>query len=226
MEEALFLERVNSSLVDPSGNRASAPGSPSPPSKDHSDTSLTEAFTRELEAVGGVVYRVGTIEEARDTVRQIVVDRGMKPIVRTQNPFIEELDLDGALTGSGAEVTVCDLRSGISSGRIREVEFDADAGITSADYGLAETGTLALLAGPGQGRSVSLLPPVHVAILRTGDIVRDLSVFFERLKNEHPKLPSALTFITGPSRTADIELVLTVGVHGPKELHVVLLGGD
>jgi L-lactate dehydrogenase complex protein LldG len=96
----------------------------------------------------------------------------------------------------------------------------ADLGITGAGYGLADTGTLVLLASEVEGRLASLLPPVHLAVITADQIVADLTELFFRL-TQPPS--SCLTFITGPSRTADIELTLTVGVHGPKELHVVVL---
>ena len=121
-------------------------------------------------------------------------------------------------------LTVAALTDDVSQGALREAAFLADAGISSVDYGVAETGTLALLARPGQGRSVSLLPPVHIAVLDANDVVAELAAFFERVTADG-ELPSALTFITGPSRTGDIELVLTVGVHGPKEIHLIILEG-
>jgi len=134
---------------------------------------------------------------------------------------MRELELDEIFEQAGLEVTVADLEGG---DRVRESEFSDDAGISSADYGVAETGTLALLARPGQGRAVSLLPPLHIAVLRTSRIVLELGALFEAVTSEAGELPSALSFITGPSRTADIELVLTIGVHGPRELHLIMLG--
>jgi L-lactate dehydrogenase complex protein LldG len=95
-----------------------------------------------------------------------------------------------------------------------------EVGVTAADWGLAETGTLVLLAGPGAPRSLSLLPPVHVALLDASRIVTDLHEAIERLPAD---LPSAVTFVTGPSRSADIEMSLTVGVHGPGALHVIVV---
>ena len=95
-----------------------------------------------------------------------------------------------------------------------------DAGV---DYGVAETGTLVLLTRPAEGRAISLVPPVHIGVLRARDIVFELGELFERVAARDGSLPSALTFVTGPSSTADIELVHTVGVHGPRELHLVLL---
>jgi L-lactate dehydrogenase complex protein LldG len=101
----------------------------------------------------------------------------------------------------------------------------ADIGLTGVDYGLAETGSLVLLARAGQPRSISLLPPVHIALIKPQQIIRGFDeLFFELNRDfEATGLKSAVTFITGPSRTADIELKLVVGVHGPQQLHAVLI---
>jgi L-lactate dehydrogenase complex protein LldG len=82
-----------------------------------------------------------------------------------------------------------------------------------------------LLARKGQARSISLLPPVHIAVVKPEQLLSGLSDLFPLLRGEAEgrDLSSAITFITGPSRTADIELTLVVGVHGPQQLHVVLL---
>jgi L-lactate utilization protein LutC len=187
-----------------------------------SSQELSDRFAHELEQVGGSVYRAASSAEAKSSILGILEKCEAGHVARANTTLVAELDLDEALRKSGIQVTVCDLELQ-SAGAIREAEFVADVGITSADYGVAESGTLALLANPGQGRAVSLLPPVHIAVLRSTDIVGDLAALFGRATAEHDGLPSALTFITGPSRTADIELVLTVGVHGPKEIHVIVL---
>lgn len=96
---------------------------------------------------------------------------------------------------------------------------EAEVGVTGADYGLAESGTLVVLAGPHRPRSGSLLPPVHVAVLREDRVLVDLFDLWERVGEP----PSALTLVTGPSRSADIEMSLAVGVHGPGSVHVVLV---
>jgi L-lactate dehydrogenase complex protein LldG len=95
----------------------------------------------------------------------------------------------------------------------------ADIGITGAAWGIAETGTLVLPSGPGQPRLVSLLPPVHLAVLHAERILPDLHALFGHVGT----LPSALTFITGPSRSADIGLVPVLGAHGPIEVTVLLI---
>ena len=95
-------------------------------------------------------------------------------------------------------------------------------GVTGADALLAESGSVVLASGPGRPRSASLLPPVHVTIARTDRIYFSL----EHLLAAVPSLGSAgsnLVAISGPSRTADIEMTLTRGVHGPGEVHVILL---
>jgi L-lactate dehydrogenase complex protein LldG len=94
------------------------------------------------------------------------------------------------------------------------------AGISEAAYGLAATGSVVLLASPEEPRARSLLPSVHVTILREEHILPGLDELFAALGGA---LPSSVAIVTGPSRSADIEQRLTIGVHGPGEVHVVLL---
>jgi L-lactate dehydrogenase complex protein LldG len=90
-----------------------------------------------------------------------------------------------------------------------------DLGVTEVDYALPETGTLALLSSPEKPRAVSLLPRVHLALLDPAAFRADMHQVFAEAKGQ-----PYLVFITGPSRTADIELTVTLGVHGPRQLHV------
>jgi L-lactate dehydrogenase complex protein LldG len=98
-----------------------------------------------------------------------------------------------------------------------------DAGVSRALYGLADTGSVVLAASPQEPRARSLLPFIHVSLLPEGRILPGLEELFEVVG---PSLPSALAIVTGPSRSADIEQTLVVGVHGPGQVHVVLLAGD
>ena len=93
------------------------------------------------------------------------------------------------------------------------------AGVSTAIYGLADTGSV-VLSSSEEPRAQSLLPDVHVTLLREDLILPGLAELFEALGDD---LPSALAIVTGPSRSADIEQKLAVGVHGPREVHVVLL---
>jgi L-lactate utilization protein LutC len=99
--------------------------------------------------------------------------------------------------------------------------FNYDVGITKAQAGIAETGTLVLDSAVELNRLVSLVPPVHIAILDASRIYATLGETLAMLQSGDEISP-AITFITGPSRTADIELTLTVGVHGPRELYVII----
>ncbi len=93
------------------------------------------------------------------------------------------------------------------------------AGVSRALYGLADTGSVVLAASPEEPRANSLLPAVHVSLLAEDRILPGLAELFEAVGGD---LPSALAIVTGPSRSADIEQKLVVGVHGPGEVHVVL----
>lgn len=106
---------------------------------------------------------------------------------------------------------------GVHRGEAPELE---GAGISEASYGLADTGSVVLASSATEPRARSLLPPVHVSLLREDRVLPGLAELFETLGGE---LPSSLAIVTGPSRSADIEQQLVVGVHGPGEVHVVLL---
>ncbi|RMH04258.1 MAG: hypothetical protein D6702_03595 [Planctomycetota bacterium] len=100
----------------------------------------------------------------------------------------------------------------------------ADAGLSCAQYGIAETGTLVLVGDEERHRLVSLVPPRHVCLLRRDRILPTLGSALARLGGADPAAMSRLvTFVTGPSRTADIELELVLGVHGPRELRILLI---
>jgi len=219
MDRDRFLATVRSSLAD--GGGPPAPPEPYRPPAAPPRGERIERLAHELEAVGGIVHRAASSSEARVRILEILRERGVRSIVRADTSTMRDLDLDTELGAAGIAVTVCDGRGDVSRDELRRAALAADAGICCADFGVAETGTLALLARPGQGRSVSLLPPLHVAVLDAGNVVQELAALFAEA--ERRGMPSALTLITGPSRTGDIELVLTVGVHGPGELHLVLI---
>jgi L-lactate dehydrogenase complex protein LldG len=98
-----------------------------------------------------------------------------------------------------------------------------DVGLTSVVAALADTGTLVMASGEGRPRLAWLLPGHHVALVRRNDVFPDMASFFADRSRVSPDQVAHLAFITGPSRTADIELTLTRGVHGPKAVHVILL---
>ena len=102
--------------------------------------------------------------------------------------------------------------------------FDCDAGITGAQWAIAETGTLVLESDEERHRLASLVPPAHIALIEAGQIKRTLGETLELIgAGGRDRMSRTITFITGPSRTSDIELTLAIGVHGPGELYVVII---
>ena len=95
-----------------------------------------------------------------------------------------------------------------------------EAGLSRALYGLAETGSVVLAAAPDEPRAASLLPQTHISVLARSCVLERMDDLFAALGDD---LPSSLAIVSGPSRSADIELVLALGVHGPAEVHVVLV---
>lgn len=183
---------------------------------------LANRFEFELTRIGGRFHVARTARAVCDYIENLVSIKQAKIIIGWNAPVISE-------TGLAARLESSDVRFLSNDSKRSETEFtnkaiEAGIGITAVDYALADTGTLVLITGAGRARSASLLPPVHVAILEPQQIIAGLDELIPRLNTSAGRnLASAVTFITGPSRTADIELTLVVGVHGPQELHVILL---
>jgi L-lactate dehydrogenase complex protein LldG len=221
-EKEIILSRIKKNVAESrrvhphhDHHAASAPLAQTPPSD---QKSLVQRFATELTNIGGHVVQVNSIPEANAAIEK-VIERAER-IAISNAPVLKTLDLEARLKQSGKTVIAWPGDSNQLADYQGQL-MTADVGITGVSYALADTGTLVLLVSDVEGRLASLLPPVHVAVITADQIVADLS----RLISELPPPPSGscITFITGPSRTADIELTLTVGVHGPKELHVVML---
>lgn len=105
----------------------------------------------------------------------------------------------------------------------RPATADDLTGITGAFCGIAETGTLMLLSGPDTPATVSLLPETHIALLPVARLIAHMEDGWELLRKECGNMPRAVNFVSGPSRTADIEQTVTLGAHGPYRVHIVLL---
>jgi L-lactate dehydrogenase complex protein LldG len=182
---------------------------------------LIERFESELKRIGGMAYRAPDKASACEQLGSLARQRDVRRAVAWAG-----LDQEVLASLAGLEVYL-DEKGGDPERLVQEAAR-ADLGVTAVDYALADTGTLVLLSGEGRARSVSLLPPLHVAILDAEKILPGLDEFFGLYGFDDGssvrRLNSAVTFITGPSRTADIELTLVVGVHGPQELHVILVG--
>jgi L-lactate dehydrogenase complex protein LldG len=187
-----------------------------------------ERFRREFERVGGVFHRVGALGDVPQAVAGISRERDVRRLVAWDAQALGG-DLMHALEVLGLEPVAMPPGEvpGAERARLRQLVADAELGLTGADLAIAETGTLVVRSGAGRPRSTSLLPAVHVAVFDRTALVESLGqagVFLEAWhRAEAPGTGAVVSFITGPSRTADIELTLTRGVHGPKEVHAIFV---
>jgi L-lactate dehydrogenase complex protein LldG len=166
-------------------------------------------FQQRLEVLGGKVHRAATLADARNIVSELIAD-GVA--VASNSPVLERAGitkLDRVSSGYTSEATV------------REACSTAPYGITSADYGFAETGSIVTIASR-EARFISLLPPVHIAVLPLSRMLTGLDEFYTKVPLPADESVSTV-FITGPSRSADIEMILVRGVHGPRVIHVIVV---
>jgi L-lactate utilization protein LutC len=181
-------------------------------------------FRDELTAAGGQAHLVPSVETAAACVLELAQGRSARRVLVGRGAVLDRLNLPDRLRAQGMEVNLVDL---LTTAESRDTFFAADLGISGVDYLIAETGSVALLARREEPRSLSLLPPIHIAVADQGQLLPDLFDLFEPTRLEaHGGPPSCVSLITGPSKTGDIELRLVTGVHGPGELHVVLIAGS
>lgn len=181
---------------------------------------MYEQFKAKAVGVGAEVYRFPTKGEALDFILPFLEKEGVADLpgsyaVWADCPFLEGVDKKvlQAIPGLGFEVS-------------RQRASQAKFGISQMDWALTDTGSLVQDQSAVEQRLVSSLTEIHIALIASGNILNGKAPLFERIK---PQTSRYIAFITGPSRTADIERVLTIGVHGPSRLIVVFvdeLGGE
>jgi L-lactate dehydrogenase complex protein LldG len=189
-----------------------------------------ERFRTEFERVAGVFHRVPTAADVPALLEGLCRERDARSMVTWGTPALGVDLAPLARPGLAVEAMPHAVPPPAERQRLRELIAHADLGVTGADLAIAETGTLVLRAAAGRPRSTSLLPPCHVAVFDRAALVETLEQVGIALEAWHDgPAPAArgavINFITGPSRTADIELTLTRGVHGPKEVHAVFVDG-
>jgi L-lactate dehydrogenase complex protein LldG len=218
---AAVAQRLRAGIMPPAG-RLEHPGPTPVPPVTLSRDELISHFTSEAEALTVVVHRVSDDASAAAVTKDEISRRGTR-VLAWDDKWLNCEGLAGVLQSSGVTLESCWLPRDASERRQRLAELDdVPVGLTGAVAGLADTGSVALVSGPGRGRIASLLPPLHIAILRVSQLHATYAAFL----GAHPGIEdvgSNLVLITGPSRTADIEMTLTRGVHGPGEVHVVLI---
>ena len=210
---AMILERVRAALAADPERRSAPPSLPAVlAGRPVPEAERYERFRTTLERVGGRVERLASLEAARARVRQLVRERRVGQVSVSDAPALEPLV---QLLLPEVEVVVPAFS--------REEQLASEIGITCAQWGIAETGTLVLESARERHRLASLLPPVHVALLPARALLGTLGEALAAVRTSTGAPASrTITLVTGPSRTADIELTLVVGVHGPRELHVLV----
>ena len=171
------------------------------------EKNLAQRFGEQATRLASDVAGAATMTEVPGLVARYLSERGL-PMQAVCWPGLAALDWRAA---------------GIAA-QARAARGDDMVGITGAFAGIAETGTLMLLSGPQTPATASLLPETHIAVVEKARIVATMEDAWDRLRNEHGKLPRAVNFVSGPSRTADVEQTVTLGAHGPYRVLIIVVG--
>lgn len=170
---------------------------------------MIKRFTDELAAQTGRVYQASSKEELLQFLMEIILAEQLKRIISYTGGIVSGLDL-GRKVFSDRDA-------------LREAAFGADAGITYADFAVAETGTVGIIFNENQPRLASIAPPVHVALVPIDRLYPVYENVIEKVFLRNADIPSQFCFITGPSATADIQATPFKGMHGPKKIFVIFL---
>lgn len=186
---------------------------------------LMGRFVAELSDLGAHVHhQTDNGKQLAETIEEICRSLDITEVVMSGSSSLSESGLTSQLPAAGFSVFVAG--GGSAHDQVVSRLAGSGAGITEVEYAIAETGTIVLSSEATNSLLVSLLPPVHIALVRTSQISASLDevinkLAVERLGRADPT--RSVSFITGPSRTSDVELTLSIGVHGPKELHVIII---
>ncbi len=212
MEREAFLARIRAATG------GGSPEGPSPAAAEvlpHDPAALVHRLAERWPRPQAVWHRTRA-EDAGPTIGRVLRERGARLVALSRHPLVAQLGIAEILRKMGFGIVYPESQEDVHS-----VLATADAGITVAAHVVVETGTLVERASPEQPRSLSLLAPVHIALARESDLLDTLDDFFAVLDPGRPE--SAVTLISGPSGSADIGLQHVAGVHGPREIHLVLV---
>lgn len=197
---------------------------PAPPAPPPFDLPLAEVFAAALAEMRGELHRLPNHPAARKFLQAEFKRRQVTQLLCWDAERWPDPSLAVYLKASNIELVSSRL-PGLRRQQDLQRLSSIEVGLTGADAGLARTGSLVLVASREQGGLASLMPPVHYALLRVELLYPDLAAWLAA-PGIHEKIAasSSTVVITGPSRTADIAQTLTLGAHGPRELHVLLIG--
>jgi L-lactate dehydrogenase complex protein LldG len=184
---------------------------------------LIAEFSRILVEETGVVHRVKDDQAALEKLAEVAREEGLKKVMASTDDVVSRLDLPA--WGREKGVQVMTPRDFPDRYPYRDAVFDeAQAGITGADFAVAESGTLGLIHNKDQARLVSLAPILHIAVVPVDRMFPTYEQVIERVFGKKGQYPSQFVFITGPSMTGDIQGALFKGMHGPRKVIVILIG--
>jgi L-lactate dehydrogenase complex protein LldG len=180
---------------------------------------LVGRFAERLAAVGGRAHGPLPVDGALELLVGLCRERAgdAAVAVSTGDPLVERLGVAERLAGGGLDVLTPD---GVFW---RERLAEAGVGVTGALAAVADSGTVGIACGVGAPRATSLVPPAHICLVFLGTMVEDLAEALRHCDPTGTDLPSGLVWVSGPSRSADLELILTVGVHGPRSVDVIVV---
>ncbi|MGD8388729.1 MAG: lactate utilization protein [Desulfobacteraceae bacterium] len=225
-----ILARVREGLErdrgrDPGKGASPRPASMRPAAPAPAREVLVTRFCESCERESVEVHTAADAAEAGDRLMRILKTSGAERIFMWIDPVLAQPEIEGRIRTSNV-VDLTPRQDHVDQDTFEALAARADVGITAADWALADTGTLVLLSSAGHSRSASLLPPVHVAVVPASRILSGLEDLVEKLPSdalEALQRESHVTLITGTSKTADIELSLVRGVHGPGTVHVIVI---
>ena len=188
---------------------------------------LCNDLEQAAKAAGWIVSSSKTQQDVVDYVGEVAKKIETRLVVKSNHKVIDSVVADPQTFQQDVVVETMNMSGNNTDEEresLRQAAISAGLGVTGVDYAIAETGSVVLLAGQELSRLVALLPPVHIAVVEKSKILPSLDELFmlRRAGFDNDNLGSYMNIITGPSRSADIEQTLVTGVHGPREVHMVL----
>ena len=211
--------------------------------KNRSDTERQQLLDRFIEMAAPIKLNVIVLKDedaATAAITDLIKNKDpewgdQKSIVAWRHPLIEGLNLPEALADQNVPVHVAEFENFESEvippdkerEQLRQHVIDSYIGITSADFAMADTASLVMRTRPGQARSISLVPSIHIGVIYLDQIIWDLKELYALLSFDpevcKEGLTNCMTFISGPSKTADVEATMVHGAHGPREVYVYVI---
>ncbi len=196
---------------------------------------LLDLFVEQAKLVNIKVTKLKDVSQAGPAISELIQNTepewgDKKFIMAWDHPLINQLKLEETLASDDVKVFTTKSKGMFDSRereKIRERLIQSYIGITSADFCVAQSATLVMRTRPNQPRATSLVPSIHVAVIKADQIIENLEELYFRLKwdptEQEQGLTNCMTFISGPSKTGDIELVMVHGAHGPRQLHIYVI---